>query len=449
MKKNILYALLGSVITLILMSIIFHNEIKYSLFYSYVTHKYDGEYDKTEMKESIYSGIVSGLGDKHSQFIPSSYLETFDQSLSTKYDGIGVEILTSESEPYITITKVIDGGAASEENIYPGDQITKINGEKVTADNATDAPDMIKSKPKVELELYRPSTGKTIKINTSGKSYSSPSVHASVISQGNKKNGLIKIDSFASTTGAEFETALEQVEAKNIDKLIIDLRDNPGGELDQLVAVANQIIPNTKPYLTTKRHGKVVKEYTSTLKKAKDYPIIVLQNENTASAAEILSAALKEVNGSEVFGTTSYGKGSVQRVFDLNSLNAAMKITIEHWYTPDGEQIDNKGIEPTTEIKDKSFDVEPIVLTDKLKQGDSGKNVAIVKKYLKMIGYNQTIDNAKFDQETENNVKLLQKENDLNETGVVDVKTAKVLYDLACDVRYHPSNDNLIKKTFE
>ncbi len=449
MKKNILSAIVGSLITLAIIGFVFHDEIKYSLFYSYVTHEYDGDFDEAAMQESIYSGIVAGLGDKHSQFIPSSYLKTFNQSLSTKYDGIGVEILTQESEPYITITKVIDGGAASEENIYPGDQIIKINDEKVTADNAETAPEMIKSEPKVKLELYRPSTDKTIEINTAGKSYTSPSVHASVVKQGDERNGLIKIDSFASTTGAEFESALKQVESKDIDKLVIDLRDNPGGELDQLEQVANLIIPNTKPYLTTKRHGKVVKEYTSTLEKKKDYPIVVLQNENTASAAEILSAALKEVNGSEVIGTTSYGKGSVQRVFNLNSIDAAMKITIEHWFTPNGEQIDNKGIKPTIELEDKSVDVEPIVLKKELKLGVNDKNVLIVKKYLKMIGYDQKIDSTEYDEQTETNIKNLQKENDLTETGVVDVKTAEVLYNLAEEVRYHPTNDNLIKKTFE
>ncbi len=449
MKKNILCALIGSLVTILLLGIVFHDEIKYSLFYTYVTQKYDGDFDEAKMNESIYSGIVAGLGDKHSQFISSSYLKSFNQSLSTEYDGIGVEILTSNSEPYITIASVIDGGAASSENIYPGDQIIKINDEKVTAKNAENAPEMIKSKPKVKLEIYRPSTDETITINTAGKSYTSPSVHTSIIKQGDAKNGLIKIDSFASTTGDEFKAAIEQVESKDIDKLVIDLRDNPGGELDQLEKVANEIVPGTKPYLTTKRHGKVVKEYTSTLKAKKNYPIVVLQNENTASAAEILSAALKEINGSAVIGTTSYGKGSVQRIFNLDNIGAAMKITIEHWFTPDGEQIDNKGIKPTIELKDTSINVEPIILTNKLKLGSKEQNVLLVKQYLKMIGYEQKVDSIEYDEQTKSNIEQFQKENNLKENGIVDIKTAKILYEQAASVRYHPSNDNIIKRTFK
>ncbi len=449
MKKYLGGVIIGIIITIVPIVFFFGNELKYSMFYNFVVDKYDGEVDAQKMEESIYAGIVNGLGDKHSQYISSEYLDDFEQSLSTSYEGIGVMIQLGTDEPYVTITKILDGGAASSENIRVGDQILAVNDEKITKDNAKNVSDMIKSKPEVNLDLYRPSTDEKINIKTKGKSFTSPSVHASVITQGNQKNGLIKIDSFSSTTGEEFTKSLNELESKNIDKLVIDLRDNPGGELSQLEIIANAIVPGARPYLITKKDDKVVKEYTSTLEKAKDYPIAVLQNQNTASAAEILSAALKEINGSEIYGTQSYGKGSVQQVFSAPVSEAAMKVTIEHWYSPDENKIDGIGVSPTVEMKDEKINVMPIILQKNLKAGDQGNQIIQLKTYLQMIGYDVDPKNSIFDEKTTAAVKDIQVNGNLEANGIVDLDTADLIYQKADDVRYHPKNDTMIKKTFE
>ncbi len=449
MKKYLGGVIIGIIITIVPIVFFFGNELKYGLFYNFVVDKYDGQVDAHKMEESIYAGIVNGLGDKHSQYISSEYLDDFEQSLSTSYEGIGVMIQLSEEEPYVTITKILDGGAASSENIRVGDQILAVNGEKITKDNAKNVSDMIKSKPEVNLDLYRPSTDEKINIKTKGKAFTSPSVHASVITQGDQKNGLIKIDSFSSTTGEEFTKHLSEIESKNIDKLVIDLRDNPGGELSQLEIIANAIVPADRPYLITKKDDKVVKEYTSTLEKAKDYPIIVLQNQNTASAAEILSAALKEINGSEVYGTQSYGKGSVQQVFSAPVSEAAMKVTIEHWYSPDENKIDGIGVSPTVEMKDDKINVMPLILRENLKPGDQGNQIIQLKTYLQMIGYDVDPQNSIFDEQTTLAIKDIQANGNLEVNGIVDLDTADLIYQQADAVRYHPKNDTMIKKTFE
>ncbi len=449
MKKYLGGVIIGIIITIVPIVFFFGNELKYGLFYNFVVDKYDGQVDAHKMEESIYAGIVNGLGDKHSQYISSEYLDDFEQSLSTSYEGIGVMIQLSEEEPYVTITKILDGGAASSENIRVGDQILAVNGEKITKDNAKNVSDMIKSKPEVNLDLYRPSTDEKINIKTKGKAFTSPSVHASVITQGDQKNGLIKIDSFSSTTGEEFTKHLSEIESKNIDKLVIDLRDNPGGELSQLEIIANAIVPADRPYLITKKDDKVVKEYTSTLEKAKDYPIIVLQNQNTASAAEILSAALKEINGSEVYGTQSYGKGSVQQVFSAPVSEAAMKVTIEHWYSPDENKIDGIGVSPTVEMKDDKINVMPLILRENLKAGDQGNQIIQLKTYLQMIGYDVDPQNSIFDEQTTLAIKDIQANGNLEVNGIVDLDTADLIYQQADAVRYHPKNDTMIKKTFE
>ncbi len=448
MKKYLIGIVIGIVITAMPIGFLMSDVVDYAMFYGFVVSKYDGEIDDNQMKESIYDGILNGLGDEHSQYISSKYLDNFNESLATTYEGIGVMIQVQEVEPFVTVTKVFDGGAASEENIRVGDQILKVNGEPMTAENAEEVSTMIKSEPKVELETYRPSTKENIKINTTGKSYSSPSVHSSVITQGEQKNGFIKIDSFSETTGEEFASALDQIEAKDIDKLVIDLRDNPGGELGQLEKIANEIVPGDRPYLITKNDDKVSKEYTSKLKEPKEYPIIILQNENTASAAEILSAALKELNNSEVYGTTSYGKGSVQQVFEVPNTNAAMKVTIEHWYSPDENKIDGIGVEPTVEMEDNHIYVAPIILKENLEYGQNGNQVIQLKNYLKLLGYNIDVDNNNYDFETQEAVKSIQYKSGLPVTGIVDLDTADAIYDQADAVKYHPDNDQMVKKTF-
>ncbi len=449
MKKYLGGVIIGIIITIVPIVFFFGNTLKYSMFYDFVVDKYDGEVDAQKMEESIYAGIVNGLGDKHSQYISTEYLDDFEQSLSTSYEGIGVMIQVDQSEPYVTITKILDGGAASEENIRVGDQILAINDEKVTKDNAKDVSNMIKSKPEVTLDLYRPSTDEKINIKTKGKAFTSPSVHASVITQDNQKNGLIKIDSFSSTTGEEFTKSLAEIESKGIDKLVIDLRDNPGGELSQLEIVADAIVPGERPYLITKKDDKIVKEYTSTLKEAKSYPIAVLQNQNTASAAEILSAALKEINGSKIYGTQSYGKGSVQQVFNAPVNDAAMKVTIEHWYSPDENKIDGIGVSPTVEMKDDKVNVMPIILEKNLKAGDQGNQIIQLKTYLQMIGYDVDPKNNVFDDQTVTAVEEFQTKENLKVNGIVDLDTADLIYKKADTLRYHPKNDTMIRKTFE
>ncbi len=449
MRKLIYGSLLGFVFTSLLFIAIFHDSLKYTIIYQFVTHQYDGEFDEQEMEDSIISGIVSGLGDQHSMYFSSENFSDFMQDMSTSYEGIGVQVQINESEPYVVINEVIDGGAASEENIYSGDIIKSVNGEEITADNAENVADMIKAQEDVNLELYRPSTEEEIVIDTKSKSYQNPSVHTSYYTQGDQTNAVIKIDSFIDSTDEEFETALNDVENTEFDKLVIDLRDNPGGELGVLVNIANLIVNNDRPYLTTKIDGEVVETYQSSLEESKDYPIVVLQNENTASAAEILSSALKEINGAQVIGSTSYGKGSVQRVFEMPLSDSAMKVTIAHWYTADYEQIDGKGIEPTISIDDESFDVTQIPLNSNLKVGDSSYNVFLVKKYLTLLGYDEDLSTTKYDQTTKENISDFQQKNELDVTGIVDIYTADELYNHAKEVQNSPENDNVIMETFK
>ncbi len=444
MRKYIYGAIIGFVLTSLLFVLIFNDAIKYQIAYNFITSQYDGEIDSDVMDEAIFSGIVDGLGDQHSMYIGTDIYSNFMQDLTTSYEGIGVQVSISETEPYVTIQEVLENGAASEENIYAGDIILSVNGEKITSENAEDVAEMIKAEPTVKLELHRPSTDEDITINTAGKTYQSDSVHSDMYNYKGTKAGYIKIDSFVDTTAEEFTTKLSELEEKNFDKLIIDLRDNPGGELSTLTKIADEIVDPGKTYLSTKRGDKVVDSYESNLEEAKDYPIVVLQNENTASAAEILSSALQEVNGATVIGQTSYGKGSVQRLFELPFIDTAMKITIEHWYTANDEQIDQVGITPDIELEDESSEVYQIPLSENLDVGAQSVTVYIVKVYLSLLGYEDDLSSTTYTQTTANNIKEFQETANLKSNGIVDIYTAEALYNEASKVAHTPENDNMV-----
>ncbi len=446
MRKYIYGAIIGFVLTSLLFVLFLNDAIKYQIAYNFITSQYDGEIDESKMNESIVSGIVDGLGDQHSMYIGTDIYSNFMQDLTTSYEGIGVQVSISEKEPYVTISEVLENGAASEENIYPGDEILSVNGEKITAENAENVAEMIKAQPTVELQIHRPSTDENITINTAGKKYQSDSVHSNLYTHDGTKAGYIKIDSFVDTTADEFEKSLTNLESKGFDKLIIDLRDNPGGELSTLTEIADLIVNSDRPYLSTKRGDKVVDTYQSKLEEPKEYPIVVIQNENTASAAEILSSALQEVNGATVIGQTSYGKGSVQRLFDLPFTDTAMKITIEHWYTADDEQIDKAGITPDIEIKDESTAVYQIALNENLEVGSKGVSTYVVKKYLSLLGYEDDLTSTSYTSTTASNVKDFQTKQGLDATGVFDIYTAKALYEEALKVEHTPENDNMVLK---
>ncbi len=446
MRKYIYGAVIGFVLTSLLFVLFFNEAIQYQIAYTFITSNYDGEVDSKTMNDEILSGIVDGLGDEHSKYFSASSYDDFLQELTTTYEGIGIQVHIAIEEPYVTIQSVLENGAASEENIYAGDVIKSVNGEEMTADNAEDVSAMIKSQETVDLVLYRPSTDETIEINTKNKSYQNESVHYQIYEEDGTSNAYIRIDSFVDTTAEEFGEALKELESQGFDKLIIDLRDNPGGDLSILTEIADLIVSNDRDYLTIKRGDKVVDTYRSNLDENKEYPIVVLQNENTASAAEILSAALQEVNGATVMGTTSYGKGSVQRLFALPFSNSGMKITIEHWYTADDEIIDKQGITPDVELEDESLGVYQIPLESKLSLGDENVSVYLVKNYLKMLGDEQLDDSNTFDAQTEASVRAFQSDNELDPTGIVDVETAKKLYDKALVVEHDPKNDNIVEE---
>ena len=254
-----------------------------------------------------------------------------------------------EKGKLVTVSQIYKNSPAEKAGLKKGDQYLKINGEDVTKLSAEEISKKIKGKEgkTFVLTIKRNNKEKEIKIKT-GK-VEIPSVTKEIITEKNQKIGYVALSVFASNTDEQFEKELKELEKQNINKLIIDLRYNQGGHLDTVVNIASQFLDKKNPIIQIVKKDKTEIKYPKE-KNNKKYKIVVLVNEGSASASEVLAASLNEQLGSQLVGTTTYGKGTVQKTKTLPS-GGVIKYTIETWKTSKGKDIDGKGINPTIEVK--------------------------------------------------------------------------------------------------
>lgn len=316
--------------------------------YNTLSEEYINQIDEDNLKDAAIEGMISTLGDKHSVYYNEKESENFKDELNGYFYGIGAGVYQEEGK-LVTIKEIYKNSPAEKAGLKVGDQYTKINGEDVTKLSAEQISNKIKGKQGRELTLTikRNNKEQNIKITT-GK-VEIPSVSQKVITKNNQKIGYIQISVFASNTDEQFKKALQELEKQNINKLIIDLRYNQGGHLDTVINVASEFLNKKNPIIQIVTKDKKEIKYSNKNNNNK-YKIEVLINEGSASASEVLAAALNEQLGAQLIGTTTYGKGTVQKTKTMPS-GGVIKYTIETWKTSKGKDIDQKGIKPTIEIE--------------------------------------------------------------------------------------------------
>lgn len=316
--------------------------------YNTLSEEYINQIDEDNLKDAAIEGMMSTLGDKHSVYYNEKESENFKDELNGYFYGIGAGVYQEEGK-LVTIKEIYKNSPAEKAGLKVGDQYTKINGEDVTKLSAEQISNKIKGKQGRELTLTikRNNKEQNIKITT-GK-VEIPSVSQKVITKNNQKIGYIQISVFASNTDEQFKKALQELKNQNINKLIIDLRYNQGGHLDTVINVASEFLNKKNPIIQIVTKDKKEIKYSNKNNNNK-YQIEVLINEGSASASEVLAAALNEQLGAQLIGTTTYGKGTVQKTKTMPS-GGVIKYTIETWKTSKGKDIDQKGIKPTIEIE--------------------------------------------------------------------------------------------------
>lgn len=315
--------------------------------YDTIVENYNGELDKEDLIENAIDGLISSVGDVYTSYVDSDGTDEFNKLVGGTYEGIGCTIQLLDSG--IVVMEVYDDGPSDKADLRVGDIILKVDGKDVGEMDASELANYIKTKESSKIEMVVLRDKKEIKITLNREKVETPVVNSSIYEEKGKKIGYLSISMFTSNAGKQFKDKLEKLEEKGIDALIIDVRDNNGGYLSAVTDIVSELLPKGSIIYQVEKNGEkeVTKDKTNSYR---EYSIAVLTNESSASASEILTAAVKESYGGFVVGTKTYGKGTVQQTKELSD-GSMIKYTVENWLTPDGNWINEKGIEPTHEVK--------------------------------------------------------------------------------------------------
>ena len=362
--KTIMLVLLTAAITFIITSVAMYNfsgkeKVKYitatdtigktfQTFRSFIEKNYFGEIDDSKMLESAIKGYVAGLNDEYSEYITKEEMEEYMEDTTGKYVGIGIYIANNTKTNQIVVLMPMKESPAEEAGIKSGDIITKIDGVAYTGEELNKASSALKSKEgtKAKIEILR--DGETINLEVERREIKVNHIETEVLES---QIGYMEISTFDEGCYDEFKQKWEELKAKNITSLIIDLRNNGGGIVDEATNIADLMVEKDRTLLITASKNK--EEHITKAKEEKNIniPIVVLVNENTASASEILTAAVRENNENvKIIGTTTYGKGVIQTIYKLTD-GSGIKLTTNAYYTPNHNEINKVGIKPDIEVE--------------------------------------------------------------------------------------------------
>ena len=306
------------------------------------------ETDRSELENGIYTGLVNALEDPYSVYYSAEELEELQMSTEGIYYGIGAYLSKAATDEYCVISGVIENTPAQEADLRADDIIYMVDGVDVSGMDITEVVSLIKGEEgtKVVLTLVREGESDYLEIPVERRRIESPTV-ASEMLEGDI--GYIEITEFDDVTEDQFAEALAECKGNGMKALILDLRSNPGGNLSTVCEISRMVLPKGMIVYTEDKYGKR-DEYTCDGVRQLQVPAVVLVNGYSASASEILAGAMKDHGIATIMGTTTFGKGIVQRVISLSD-GSAVKLTVSKYYTPNGNDIHEKGIEPDVVVE--------------------------------------------------------------------------------------------------
>lgn len=313
-----------------------------------ISSEYYKDTDDSAMMDGAIKGMYESLGDPYTAYFTKDEFTSFMEMATGEYEGIGV-VVTEDAEGYTYVIAAQKGTPAEAAGIKTGDKIMKVNGEDVSKLGSDQVVSKVKGPADTTVTLTIARGEETIDMELVRKAIEVQTVASRVI--GNK--GYIQISEFGNNTATDFETQLNDLLAQNITGLMIDLRSNPGGGVNQAVEIADRLLGETVVVYTVDKAGKKT-EYKSNGTEQLSMPIAVLINEGSASSSEILAGALQDTGAATLVGTKSFGKGVVQEVLKLPD-GSGIKITNSEYFTPSGNNIQGKGLEPNVAIDASDF----------------------------------------------------------------------------------------------
>ncbi|MDO4453975.1 MAG: S41 family peptidase [Eubacteriales bacterium] len=306
------------------------------------------EADKKKMTDYMYKGLIAGLEDPYAAYYTEEELSSVQQSLEGSYKGIGVLMTQNYETNEIKVLRCYEGAPAENSGLMPDDILLKINGQDTAEMSLNEVVSIIQQgeEDMISLTVAREGEKEPLTFSMEREKVEVPTVNAQMLED---EIGYIQITEFDSVTVSQFGNALEELEEEGMEKLIVDVRNNPGGMLTSVCDILDQMLPEGLMVYTEDKEGNR-SEYSSDEEHQFTKPLAVLVNENSASASEIFAGAIQDYGLGTIVGTTTYGKGIVQTTYSLED-GSALKLTTAKYYTPDGNDIHEKGITPDVAVE--------------------------------------------------------------------------------------------------
>lgn len=331
--------------------------------YNYIVDNYYGDLDKNKLIDSAISGMLDSIGDPYTTYIDEDASNNFNTTLEGSFQGIGVEVV-NDSDNNIIVYRVLDDSPASRAGIQSMDILKSLDGESLSNLATSEFVSKIRNSNASSFDLVLLRNNEEVSVKVNRELVTIKSVQSEVFERDNKKIGYIYMSIFANNTYSQFKSELQSLEEKGIDSLIIDVRSNTGGHLTAVENILGLFLDSSHVIYQTEDKNGVVKTY-SRGNVTKSYPIVILTNEASASASEILAAAMSEEYGAKLVGKHTYGKGTVQELKTLPD-GEQYKFTTKKWLTPNGTWINDVGVPVDIEVDfNKDYYDNPIHDNDK------------------------------------------------------------------------------------
>ncbi len=384
--------------------------------YDTLKNDYYQEVDQEKLINGAIDGMVESLDDPYSDYMSQEDAKNFHQSLSSSFEGIGAEI--QERDGNIFIVTPLKGSPAEKAGLQPEDKIMSVDGKSIQGMSATEAVALIRGEKgtDVKLSILRQGAEKPVNVTITRDTIPIETVYGEMLDDGIAK---VQITNFSQNTANELVKVLNDLQKQGMKGLVLDLRQNPGGLLDQAIKISSLFVPEGEILFQVEDRQGNVKKYPSENKNDQKLPLVVVIDKGSASASEILAGAVSESAGVPLVGEKSFGKGTVQRAEDFSD-GSNMKLTTEKWLTPKGNWIHKKGIKPDYEVSMPEYASLPFIDPEtELKVSAASEQVKAAQKMLKALGFDPGREDGFYDEKTKEAVTAFQKSKKLEETGVL------------------------------
>ena len=384
--------------------------------------------EEKELIRGAVRGMVQSLGDPHTAYLAPESMEELLIHTTGSLSGIGVEIVDDEGD--ILILRIMEKSPAGSSGLLEGDRVVEVDGKSTAGATLDEVAQLLRGPvgTTVEVAVRRAGEEELIGCTVTRADIEMDTVFPRMLEQ---KIGYIQITSFDQDTGRDFCDSLKLLEKEDLQGLVLDLRDNPGGLPEEAIEIAQEIVPSGEITRVVDRDGNIQEQHFSRAAE-KEYEIVVLVNEHTASAAEIIAGSLQDRETAFLVGKPTYGKATMQCLQYLEG-GGGLRYTIAKYLTPSGQSWHESGLQPDYEVElPLEFYLQYFSIPRDLKKGDTGEKVILLQSMLHFLGY-PLEKTGVYDLQTINFLMEFQKDSKLSDTGELDISTRERLRNMLAE----------------